>query len=174
LTGTGKIFFWDSLESSQLGRIDLSCSEDGLTSIQFHGVSKTIKSADHSYGHSILAETKKQILAYMQGSLQSFNLPIDWSGMTCFARSVRLACLKIPFGETVTYSQLAELAGFPGKARAVGNINALNPIPLIIPCHRVIGKDGKLHGYAGPDGVKTKQWLLDGERNSEWKILRFS
>ncbi len=110
----------------------------------------------------------------MQGSLQSFNLPIDWSGMTCFARAVRLACLKIPFGETVTYSQLAELAGFPGKARAVGNINALNPIPLIIPCHRVIGKDGKLHGYAGPDGVKTKQWLLDGERNSEWKILRFS
>jgi O-6-methylguanine DNA methyltransferase len=85
--------------------------------------------------------------------------------MTPFAQSVRKACLQIAFGCTVSYSQLAESAGFLGKARAVGNINALNPLPLVIPCHRVIGKDGKLHGYAGPEGVKTKQWLLDMERN---------
>ena len=166
LTGSGKNLFWDCLESSPLGRIDLVCSDDGFTGIQFHGVGKPIKTADYSFRHSILTEVKDQILAYLLGSLHNFDLPIDWSGMTCFARSVRLTCLKIPYGETVSYSRLAELAGFPGKARAVGNINALNPLPLVIPCHRVIGKDGKLHGYAGPDGVKTKQWLLDRERNS--------
>lgn len=99
----------------------------------------------------------------MAGRLQCFDLPIDWQGMTPFAISVRKVCLQVPYGETITYSQLAELAGFPGRARAAGCVNARNPLPLVIPCHRIIGKDGGLHGYAGPQGIETKRWLLELE-----------
>ena len=165
MTFSEKNLFWDTLDSSPLGRIHLVCSVEGLTLIQFQGVGKPSITAEYLSGHLILTEAKAQLLAYLQGSLHNFDLPVDWSGMTPFAWSVRRACLQIPYGYMVSYSRLAELAGFTGKARAVGNINARNPLPLVIPCHRVIGKDGKLHGYAGPDGVKTKQWLLDMERN---------
>ncbi len=179
MTVSEKNLFWDSLDSSPLGGIDLVCSDDGLTSIQFHGVGKPIKTADYSLGHPILAAAKDQILAYLRGNLVNFDLPIDWSGMTLFSRAVRESCLQIRFGETITYSKLAEVAGFPGKARAVGNVNARNPLPLVIPCHRVVGKDGSLRGYAGPQGVETKRWLLKMEKGiallpSDGRLLRLS
>lgn len=134
-----------------------------MTRIQFFGFGKPFESCEFVHGHSILTEAMGQIVAYLDGSLRKFDLPIDWTAISPFARAIRETCLKIPYATTVTYSQLADQAGHAGKARAVGNVNARNPLPLVIPCHRVVGKDGSLRGYLGPGGVKTKAWLLEME-----------
>jgi methylated-DNA-[protein]-cysteine S-methyltransferase len=107
----------------------------------------------------------EQIHEYLQERRKRFDLQVDWLGMTVFQCSVLKAVLAIPYGETRTYGQIAAQIGRPGAARAVGRANATNPIPLVIPCHRVIGFDGSLRGYGAGDGLKTKAWLLDLESN---------
>lgn len=114
---------------------------------------------------SIMAKCAEEIIAYLQGNLREFSTLIDWSGMTPFQAAVRKACLAIPYGKTITYKELARNAGFPKAIRAAGAANGSNPLPLLIPCHRVIGSDGGLHGYGGPKGIETKFWLLQLERN---------
>ena len=108
----------------------------------------------------------RQICEYLQGELRSFDLPLDWSGMTAFQEQVlRLTC-AIPYGRVATYAEIAGQVGRPRAARAVGRAEATNPMPLVIPCHRVIGTDGKLHGYGGRGGLSTKAWLLKLERGA--------
>ena len=92
---------------------------------------------------------------------------MDWSALgSDFQRSALRAVAAIPYGETRTYGEIAAQIGRPQAPRAVGRANATNPMPLVIPCHRVIGTDGKLHGYGGRGGLKTKQWLLDLEKGA--------
>jgi methylated-DNA-[protein]-cysteine S-methyltransferase len=160
------IYFWDSISDSPLGRIDLICSGQGLTGVHFAGCKKISKIDQFECGHPFLTEAGHQIHAYLKGKLRQFSIPIDWNGMTPFSTAVRKKCCEIPYGETVSYSELAARAGFPGKARAVGNVNSHNPLPLVIPCHRVVGKDGSLRGYAGPQGIETKRWLLKMEKTA--------
>lgn len=101
-----------------------------------------------------------QVEEYLARRRRTFDLPIDWSVLTLFQEEVlRLVC-TIPYGQTRTYQQLADELEKPGAARAVGQANATNPMPLVIPCHRVLGSDGGLHGYGGAGGVETKAWLL--------------
>lgn len=90
----------------------------------------------------------------------SLSFPIDWSALHPFQRAVLQAVYAIPYGETRTYADIAAQIGREHAYRAVGRANATNPMPLVIPCHRVIGTDGKLHGYGGGEGLKTKEWLL--------------
>jgi methylated-DNA-[protein]-cysteine S-methyltransferase len=85
---------------------------------------------------------------------------VDWSLLRPFQQSVLRATYAIPFGETRTYKEIAEQVGHPNAARAVGRAEATNPMPLVLPCHRVIGMDGKLHGYGMAEGLITKAWLL--------------
>jgi len=101
-----------------------------------------------------------QIQEYLSGERTTFDLEIDWRLITPFQRQVLELQLAIPYGETRTYGQLAAQLGKPRAARAVGRAGATNPIPLIIPCHRVIGSDGSLRGYGAPGGIQTKAWLL--------------
>jgi len=101
-----------------------------------------------------------QIREYLEGIRKEFDLSVDWSGMKPFQEKVLQATIGIPYGQVATYGEIARQVGKPGAAIAVGRAQATNPIPLVIPCHRVIGSDGKLHGYRAPDGVKTKAWLL--------------
>jgi len=115
--------------------------------------------------HPTLKESGFQILKYLDGNLKRFTILVGWSGMTPFSLAIRKACCGIPYGETITNSALAAISGQPGKARAAGNVNARNPLPIVIPGQRVVGKDGKLFGYAGPEGIKTKRWLLKMEKN---------
>jgi methylated-DNA-[protein]-cysteine S-methyltransferase len=107
-----------------------------------------------------VAPVARQIAEYFAGKRQSFDLPLAARG-TSFQKQVWAALLKIPFGETTTYAALAAKVGRPGAYRAVGRANATNPIAVIVPCHRVIGTDGTLTGYAG--GIPAKQKLLELE-----------
>jgi O-6-methylguanine DNA methyltransferase len=100
---------------------------------------------------------------YLAGQQRTFTFAIDWTVLRPFQQSVLQATYEIPYGETRTYKEIAERIGRPRAARAVGRAEATNPMPLVLPCHRVIGRDGKLHGYGLAEGVKTKEWLLKME-----------
>jgi methylated-DNA-[protein]-cysteine S-methyltransferase len=108
-------------------------------------------------GHPVLVETEKQIGAYFAGTLKAFTVPLDFAG-TDFQKSVWHALLTIPFGETRSYAEIARQIGRPSAVRAVGAANGRNPISIIAPCHRVIGSNGALTGFAG--GLEAKQLLL--------------
>jgi methylated-DNA-[protein]-cysteine S-methyltransferase len=102
-----------------------------------------------------------QLHAYFAGDLMAVaEIAVDLDG-TPFQQRVWSALRKIPVGETTSYGKLASKIGYPGSARAVGTANGLNPVAIIVPCHRVIGSDGALRGYAG--GVERKRWLLSHE-----------
>jgi methylated-DNA-[protein]-cysteine S-methyltransferase len=109
----------------------------------------------------ILVDAKRQIAAYFAGTLTAFTVPLDFQG-TEFQKSVWAALLTIPFGETRSYGEIARQIGRPSSSRAVGAANGRNPISIITPCHRVIGANGSLTGFAG--GLEAKKLLLALER----------
>lgn len=113
--------------------------------------------------NKVLKETVKQLDEYFKGNRKIFDLPLSPNG-TAFMQSVYKALLKIPYGKTVSYKDVAMAIGNDKACRAVGNANNKNPIAIIIPCHRVIGHNGKLVGYAG--GLDTKKALLSLENSN--------
>ena len=112
----------------------------------------------------LLSRTAKQLEEYFQGKRKNFNIPIKQKG-TPFQQRVWKALQEIPYGEVATYGEIAGKIGSPKAARAVGMANHNNNIPIIIPCHRVIGANGKLVGYAL--GLELKQWLLNLEKENK-------
>jgi methylated-DNA-[protein]-cysteine S-methyltransferase len=133
----------------------MAAGDAGLRAVEFS--SDTAIEGTPDPRHPILVETGRQLRAYFARELQSFELPLDPSG-TPFQRRVWRELLKIPYGETRTYGQLAGSIGAPAAMRAVGAANGANPIAIIVPCHRVIGASGKLVGYGG--GLPLKRRLL--------------
>ncbi|MGE5123677.1 MAG: methylated-DNA--[protein]-cysteine S-methyltransferase [Acidobacteriaceae bacterium] len=115
------------------------------------------------YDGSPTHEPLRQISEYLAGKRKQFSSPIDLSGMSSFQVEVLKHTFIIPYGQTRTYKEIAIQVGNPRLARAVGRVEATNPIPIVIPCHRVLGSDGSLHGYGGPGGIKLKAWLLELE-----------
>lgn len=113
-------------------------------------------------------ETKQQLAAYFAGSLTEFDLPLQMQGTT-FQQRVWSALKAIPSGTTISYGELALQIGQPKASRAVGLANGRNPLSIIVPCHRVIGANGKLTGYGG--GIERKQWLLNHEHSVSLKQL---
>ncbi|OHB33115.1 MAG: hypothetical protein A2X84_00980 [Desulfuromonadaceae bacterium GWC2_58_13] len=112
-----------------------------------------------------------QLGEYFRGERRGFDLRLDWSGRSDFALSILHQLALLPFGETLTYGDLAGRAGYPGRARATGQVMAANRLPLILPCHRIIGSGGRLSGYSGGEGIKTKRWLLDFENKIMMKNI---
>ena len=104
-----------------------------------------------------------QVDAYMRGERSDFDLPIDWDVMQPFQREALKLVYAIPYGQTASYGDIAKQLGKPEAARAVGHANATNPIPLVVPCHRVVASGGKLGGYSAGDGLNTKEYLLQLE-----------
>lgn len=115
-----------------------------------------------------LPTLQERIIAYFSGENIDFSVdpPILLDHATTFSRRVLNACRAIPFGQTRTYSDLAKQVGSPGAARAVGGVMAANPVPLIVPCHRVLRTDGGLGGFSAPGGTAAKQRMLELERVS--------
>lgn len=110
--------------------------------------------------HAVLALAVAQLGEYFDGTRTEFDLPLDPDG-TAFQRDAWHELERIPFGETITYGEQAIRLGDKKKTRAVGSANGKNPIPIVVPCHRVVGANGHLTGFAG--GLDTKAWLLDHE-----------
>ena len=152
---------------SPLGPIWVAVSDQGLVALEFVDNKAVFIERMQRRGFQVVgldsplvAQAVQQVSEYLQGRRQIFDLPIDWSGMTAFQKKVLQETFVIPCGEVLTYGELAQKVGKPRAARAVGRAEATNPMPLVIPCHRVIGTDGKLHGYGGRGGLDTKAWLL--------------
>lgn len=154
-------------ERTPLGVLWVAMTGDGLAAVEWdsakahfeHYLTKRLKrpvvpSAEQT------ALPRLELTSYLLGDPRTFSFPIDWSLLRPFQRAVLQIVYSIPYGETTTYAHIAEQIGRPHAYRAVGRANATNPMPLVVPCHRVIGMDGKLHGYGGGEGLKTKEWLL--------------
>ena len=160
-----------STGNTPLGKLWLAVSEMGLVAVEFDdmdqneftGYVETHFKHPAKYSPKHTAEAARQLREYLMGKRRKFTFPIDWSGLKPFQKSALRATLAIPYGETRTYQDLAQQIGHPRAARAVGRAEATNPMPLVIPCHRVLGTDGKLHGYGGGEGLPTKEWLLKME-----------
>ncbi len=111
---------------------------------------------------TVLPAVRAQLAAYFDGTLQEFDVPLAVAG-TPFQQQVWKALATIPYGETWSYRDLAEVVGNPKAVRAVGLANGRNPVSIVVPCHRVVGANGSLTGYGG--GLEAKRWLLDLERD---------
>jgi len=137
-----------------IGALWLARDEHGLSGVAFAGPAR-VASSD-----SLLRETADQLRAYFARELENFELPLSPRG-TEFQRRVWKAVAAIPYGATTTYSALAASLGSPAACRAVGAANGRNPLPIVVPCHRVVGSGGALTGYGG--GLERKRALLDLE-----------
>ncbi len=160
------------LQTEKLGLIGVAVSARGLRRLRmFQKSKKAFLALNESYreGEYIFSdqETKlaiEQLQAYLNYEIKGFSLPIDWSGFTAFQKDVLQETLSIPYGETRSYGQVAAAIGNPKASRAVGQAEKSNQVPLVIPCHRVIGSDGSMTGYGGRDNTDLKSWLLDFEK----------
>lgn len=147
---------------SPVGPLLLTSNTTGLRTIEFVN-GRRPASPDPTWQESseLLQEPIRQLRAYFAGELESFDLPLSPRG-TRFQLDVWKTLCDIPYGETISYGELARRIGNPNASRAVGLANGSNPIPIVIPCHRVIGSNGKLTGYGG--GLPIKEKLLALER----------
>lgn len=171
---------WTTMETV-LGELRVVAGREGLTAVEFMGAVPSGASArssvaraavlsagrpvgDRDDAHPLLREAVGQLRAYFDGELKEFDLPLDPHG-TAFQLAVWDQLRAIGYGETASYGEIARRLGMtPAASRAVGLANGRNPIPIVIPCHRVVGADGSLTGYAG--GVERKQTLLDLEQGA--------
>jgi len=139
-----------------IGPLGLVASDTGLRTVLFDGA--RIRSEGCS---AVLAEAERQLDAYFAGELVQFDLPLELDG-TDFQQRCWLALRSIPYGQTVSYGEQARRLGLgPDSARAVGAANGQNPLPIVLPCHRVIGANGSLTGFGG--GLHVKRFLLEHE-----------
>lgn len=152
---------WTVLESP-IGPLRVVAGVDGLTAVEFSPFDEGADVGVRDDGAPLLVEAVRQLRAYFAGELTAFDLPLAPRG-TDYQRRVWHALQDVPYGRTATYAQVAAALGQPrGASRAVGLANGRNPIPVVVPCHRVIGADGSLTGYAG--GLERKRVLLALER----------
>lgn len=153
---------------SPVGTLQLQCNDNGITVVSFQEGDSTT-----SDQHPLLQECQQQLEKYFAGQLKEFSLPLQLNG-TPFQTKVWTALQNIPYGRTISYMTLSKTLGDSKAIRAVGTANGRNTIAIIVPCHRVIGSNAKLTGYAG--GLWRKQWLLEHEAkfHSGLQTLPFS
>jgi methylated-DNA-[protein]-cysteine S-methyltransferase len=156
---------------SPVGLLTLVASEKGLAAILWENDDPDrvqLGPLEEDKKHPVLMETERQLKAYFAGTLDRFSLQLDFTG-TDFQKKVWKALTTIPFGETRSYAEIAKQIGNPSAVRAVGAANGKNPISIVAPCHRVIGSNGKLTGFAG--GLEAKAYLLGIETKDKIPTL---
>lgn len=156
----------------------MAFTESGLVAVDIRQEQTTILHILTRFGYPEPVQDSRrvqpildQIGAYLAGERLEFDFPINWSVLTPFQQRALRATWAVPYGQTVTYGEIARRIHQPGAAQAVGRAEATNPMPLVIPCHRVLGADGSLHGYGAGEGLATKAWLLKLEAET---IARFA
>jgi methylated-DNA-[protein]-cysteine S-methyltransferase len=152
--------------ASPVGTLTLVATDRGLRAVLWddEGEAQRVRHLDGAApdpAHPVLAQATIELREYFAGTRMAFSVPLDVVG-TAFQRSAWDALRTIPFGSTVSYLEQARRLGNPKAVRAVGGANGRNPVSIIVPCHRVVGTNGALVGFAG--GLDTKAWLLDHER----------
>lgn len=158
-----KVYFFKNFVSP-VGSLKIIASDQGVAAILWENDSPRrvpLQGLTEKPGHPVLRAAEKQLREYFAGKRDRFDLKLDFAG-TPFQKKVWSALLKIPFGETRSYGDIARQVGRPKAVRAVGAANGRNPISIVTPCHRVIGSNGKLIGFAG--GLPVKKYLLEMER----------
>ena len=145
-----------------IGTLRLVAGDHGLTALAWDEDDSIEPEPDNP--HLLLA--REELRQYFSGELRNFTVKVDFSRWQGFAARVYTALRAVPYGETITYGELARRAGQPAAARAVGGLMARNPLPIILPCHRVIAATGALTGYSGGAGIATKIFLLNHEKAS--------
>ncbi|MGH2582077.1 MAG: methylated-DNA--[protein]-cysteine S-methyltransferase [Anaerolineales bacterium] len=158
---------YDLLESSPLGRIWIAAGPRGLVAVEYNGSEENFRAYLRKLTRQParrsaerVAEAKKMVLDYLSGKRDRLELDVDLSGITPFQRAVLEATRKVPRGQVSTYGEIARRIGNPKAVRAVGQALRRNPIPIVVPCHRVIASDGTLGGYAGNMRDRRKVELL--------------
>lgn len=159
-------FYYDTLEHADI-YLYIVATEKGLSYVKRHmeAVEKLHPEANFIHDAATIAPYKQQLIEYFDQERTTFALTYDIQIGTTFQRSVWDALLTIPYGETVSYAAIGEKINNSKAVRAIGNANGKNPISIIIPCHRVVQKDGKLGGYSS--GLDMKRYLLQLERNKD-------
>ncbi|WP_062211264.1 methylated-DNA--[protein]-cysteine S-methyltransferase [Streptomyces sp. NBRC 109706] len=161
-----------AVEQSPIGPLLLVASAAGLVQVAFHADPGTVRRAlarlsaelgvraePAPAGHPVVAEAAEQLAAYFAGRRRAFELPLDWSLTSGFTQRVlRELAVSVPLGSVVTYQELALRVGEPGAAQAVGGAMGANPLPVVVPCHRVVASGGGIGGFSG--GLETKRELL--------------
>ena len=145
--------------STPIGTLTLIGSDAGVRAILWDG-EEPPASLPAEDDVAVLAEAAAQLEAYFAGELTTFDLPLDLVGTEFQVQAWR--ALAVPYGTTVSYGEQARRLGRPNAFRAVGAANGRNPVPIVLPCHRVVGADGSMTGFGG--GLDTKRWLLDHEQ----------
>lgn len=162
--------YYDSLDDTPVGRLFIALSGRGIIALEYGDnesvfVSDLIRRVGGKPERSPdrLKQATHQLTEYLEGRRETFDLPVDLGGLTPFQESVLLAVARVPRGQVATYAEIARLIKRPKAARAVGQALRRNPIPIVIPCHRVLASDGGLGGYTGRGGMRTKKQLLSLE-----------
>lgn len=170
MTARGKIVYYGYAPRTRVGPLFVALNDRGLVALDFGlGEQEFVARVSHRTKATLIrsddqtTEALKQVLEYLDGKRTTFDLPLDLSSMSEFQRRVLGIALKIPRGKYLTYGDVAKAIGKPQASRAVGQALGHNPVPIVIPCHRVLGSDGSLHGYSGGGGIQTKKWLLELE-----------
>ncbi len=159
--------YYDVLPRTPVGPVYVATSARGVIAVSFGPTERAFLDRVRKETGALATRAPKenagairQVRDYLAGKRAAFDLPLDLGQLTDFRRRVLLAALKIPRGQMATYAEIARRIGQPKAARAVGQALGNNPMPIVIPCHRVLASDGSLGGYSGGKGVKTKMRLL--------------
>ncbi|HEY7554223.1 MAG TPA: methylated-DNA--[protein]-cysteine S-methyltransferase [Candidatus Binatia bacterium] len=161
------VIYWEQM-SSPLGQLFIAATRQGLCAVEFgraeaEFLERLDPRARLERNSQAVAQAMAQLREYFSRSRLRFDLPIDLSPLTQFQRNVLETACRIAPGNLWTYHRVAEEMGRPKSSRPVGQALARNPVPIVIPCHRVIASDGSLGGYSGGSGLKAKRWLLQLE-----------
>lgn len=148
------------LNHTPVGDLRIAVSDLGLVAVEWAHSQPDFDSYLLQSNADRVAPYANELREYLEGKRRAFTFLINWSIFRPFQREALQRVFNIPYGETRTYAEIAAEMNRPLAYRAVGRANATNPMPIVIPCHRLIGTDGKLHGYGGGEGLKTKEWLL--------------
>lgn len=158
---------------SPVGQLTLVASDKGLSGILWEDDKAgrvPLEEMREDANHHVLAQATRQLEEYFSGQRKTFSVPLDFQG-TDFQKKVWQALLTIPFGQTRSYAQIAQQLGNPKAVRAVGAANGKNPISIIAPCHRVIGSNGDLTGFAGGLAAKTLLLSLEGHGEKQLRLI---